>query len=126
MDLQDGMALSKTCGKAAKINSIQMLSQMAQALPMEEEHLAGLICLTLLTWTISLVTMGPDTAVVVGIEVGVVAIIMAVLVEMDMEALDKVISLILVTLDFLTVSLPSVAAQPELMVLLATLGIPLR
>ena len=112
MDLQDGMALNKTCGKPAKINSIQMLSQMARALPMEEEHLAGLICLTLLTRTISLVTTGPDTAVEVGTEVVVVvvAIIMVVPVEVDMEALDKAISLLLVTLDFLTASRPPVAA----------------
>jgi hypothetical protein len=110
MDLQDGMALSKTCGKPAKINSIQMLSQMARALPMEEEHLAGLICLTLLTRTISLVTTGPDTAVEVGTGVVVVAIIMVVLVEVDTEALDRVISLLLVTLGFLTVSRPPVAA----------------
>jgi ABC-type enterobactin transport system permease subunit len=110
MDLQDGMALSKTCGKPAKINSIPMLSQMAQALPMEEEHLADLICLTLLTRTIRLVTMGPDTAVEVGIEVVVVAIITVVPVEVDMEALDRVISLLLVTLVFLTVSRPPVAA----------------
>jgi hypothetical protein len=125
MDLQDGTALSKTCGKVAKINSIQMLSQMARALAMEE-HLADLICLTLLTRTSSLVTTGPDTAVEVGTEVVVVAIITVVLVEVDMEALDRAISLLLVTLDFLTVSLPPVAAQPELMILLATLKIPLR
>jgi hypothetical protein len=125
MDLQDGTALSKTCGKVAKINSIQMLSQMARALPMEE-HLADLICLTLLTRTSSLVTTVPDTAVEVGTEVVVVAIITVVLVEVDMEALDRAISLLLVTLDFLTVSLPPVAAQPELMILLATLKIPLR
>jgi hypothetical protein len=55
-------------------------------------------------------------AVEVGTEVVVVAIITAVPVEVDMEALDKVTSLLLVTLDFLTASLPPVVAQPELMV----------
>jgi hypothetical protein len=40
----------------------------------------------------------------------VVAIIMVVLVEVDTEALDRVISLLLVTLGFLTVSRPPVAA----------------
>src|ERR1700761_7905814 len=62
------MAPSKTtCGMEAKINSIQMLSQMARALP-TERHLAGLICLlTLLTRTSRRAIMG---MVVVGFEAG--------------------------------------------------------
>lgn len=64
------MAPNRTCGKAAKINSIQMLSQMARALH-TEGHLAGLICLTLLTRAFSLVTTGLDMAVEVFVVVAV-------------------------------------------------------
>jgi hypothetical protein len=58
-------------------------------------------------------------AVEVGIVVVVVAIIKVVPVEVDMQALDKVISFLMVTLDFLTASLVPVVPRPNPMELLA-------
>lgn len=65
-------------------------------------------------------------AVEVGTEVVAVATTMVVPVEVGMQALGRAISLLLVTLDFLTAILALVMPQSDLMKSPATLKIPLN